>query len=239
MKDMQNIFISSFIDNENDIIPIIADGDDAELMNVDVPDILPILPLRNTVMFPGVVMPITVGRQKSLQLVQEVYRGNRLLGTIAQKDGSVDDPAQSDLYQLGTVAQILKILEMPDGTTSVIIQGKKRFEVKEYIQEYPYFKAKVNLLEDIQQDDNSTEFSAIIGSLKDLSIKIAQVSMHVSPEASFAVKNIENSLKIYELNQNLILEKGKIASQFIEKHYNLEKEKEEILKIWKKILNIF
>jgi ATP-dependent Lon protease len=193
MKDMQNIFISSFIDNENDIIPIIADGDDAELMNVDVPDILPILPLRNTVMFPGVVMPITVGRQKSLQLVQEVYRGNRLLGTIAQKDGSVDDPAQSDLYQLGTVAQILKILEMPDGTTSVIIQGKKRFEVKEYIQEYPYFKAKVNLLEDIQQDDNSTEFSAIIGSLKDLSIKIAQVSMHVSPEASFAVKNIENS----------------------------------------------
>lgn len=193
MKNMQNIFISSFIDNDNDIIPIIADGDDSELMNVDVPDILPILPLRNTVMFPGVVMPITVGRQKSLQLVQEVYRGNRLLGTIAQKDGSIDDPGQGDLYQLGTVAQILKILEMPDGTTSVIIQGKKRFEVKEYIQEYPYFKASINLLEDTQPEDNSTEFSAIIGSLKDLSIKIAQFSMHISPEASFAVKNIENS----------------------------------------------
>lgn len=193
MKNMQDIFISSFIDSENDIIPIIADGDDSELMNVDVPDILPILPLRNTVMFPGVVMPITVGRQKSLQLVQEVYRGNRLLGTIAQKDGSIDDPGQSDLYQIGTVAQILKILEMPDGTTSVIIQGKKRFEVKEYVQEYPYFKASINLLEDTQPEDNSTEFSAIIGSLKDLSIKIAQFSMHVSPEASFAVKNIENS----------------------------------------------
>lgn len=193
MKNMQDIFISSFIDSENDIIPIIADGDDSELMNLDVPDILPILPLRNTVMFPGVVMPITVGRQKSLQLVQEVYRGNRLLGTIAQKDGSIDDPGQSDLYQLGTVAQILKILEMPDGTTSVIIQGKKRFEVREYVQEYPYFKASINLLEDTQPEDNSTEFSAIIGSLKDLSIKIAQFSMHVSPEASFAVKNIENS----------------------------------------------
>ncbi len=190
---MQNIFISSFIDNENDIVPIIADGDDTELKNVDVPDILPILPLRNTVMFPGVVMPITVGRQKSLQLVQEVYRGNRLLGTIAQKDGSIDDPGPKDLYEIGTVAQILKILEMPDGTTSVIIQGKKRFEVNDYFQEFPYLKAGVAILEDTQPEDNSAEFSAIIGSLKDLSIKIAQVSMHISPEASFAVKNIENS----------------------------------------------
>jgi ATP-dependent Lon protease len=193
MKNMQDMFISSFIDNDSDIIPIIADGDDSDLVHLDVPDILPILPLRNTVMFPGVVMPITVGRQKSLQLVQEVYRGNRLLGTIAQKDGSIDDPVPNDLYELGTVAQILKILEMPDGTTSVIIQGKKRFEVREYIQEFPYLKAGVNILEDVQPDDNSTEFSAIIGSLKDLSIKIAQFSMHISPEASFAVKNIENS----------------------------------------------
>jgi ATP-dependent Lon protease len=193
LNNMQNIFISSFIDNENEIIPIITDGDDSDLTGVDVPDILPILPLRNTVMFPGVVMPITVGRQKSLQLVQEAYRGNRLLGTIAQKDGSIDDPEQEDLYRLGTVAQILKILEMPDGTTSVIIQGKKRFEVNEFIQEFPYFKAKVEILEDTQPEEDSTEFSAIIGSLKDLSIKIAQFSMHISPEASFAVKNIENS----------------------------------------------
>ena len=122
---MQNILISSLMDDENEFIPILSDGDDSELTNLDVPDILPILPLRNTVMFPGVVMPITVGRQKSLQLVQEVYRGNRLLGTVAQKDGSIDDPSQNDLYQTGTIAQILKILEMPDGSTSVIIQGKK------------------------------------------------------------------------------------------------------------------
>ncbi len=190
---MQNILISSLMDDENEFIPILTDGDDSELTNLDVPDILPILPLRNTVMFPGVVMPITVGRQKSLQLVQEVYRGNRLLGTIAQKDGSIDDPGQNDLYQTGTIAQILKILEMPDGTTSVIIQGKKRFEVIDYTQEFPYFKAKVNPIDDIQPKDDSVEFSAIIGSLKDLSIKIAQFSMHISPEASFAVKNIENS----------------------------------------------
>lgn len=181
------------MEDDADFIPILTDGDDSELINVDVPDILPILPLRNTVMFPGVVMPITVGRQKSLQLVQEVYRGNRLLGTVAQKDGSIDDPAQNDLYQTGTIAQVLKILEMPDGSTSVIIQGKKRFELLEYTQEFPYLMARVNPMVDTQPQDDSVEFSAIIGSLKDLSIKIAQYSMHISPEASFAVKNIENS----------------------------------------------
>lgn len=190
---MTNILISSLMDDESEFLPILTDEDDSDLVNIDVPDILPILPLRNTVMFPGVVMPITVGRQKSLQLVQEVYRGNRLLGTVAQKDGSIDDPTKDDLYQIGTIAQILKILEMPDGTTSVIIQGKKRFEIVEYTQEFPYFKAKINSMEDIRPQEDSVEFSAIIGSLKDLSIKIAQFSMHVSPEASFAVKNIENS----------------------------------------------
>ncbi|MBA4409030.1 MAG: endopeptidase La [Odoribacter sp.] len=190
---MHNIFMSSLMDEESEFIPILDDDDDSELTNAEVPDILPILPLRNTVMFPGIVMPITVGRQKSLQLVQEVYRGNRLLGTVSQKDGSVDDPAQADLYQTGTVAQVLKILEMPDGTTSVIIQGKKRFNILEYTQEFPYFRAKINPIEDIHPQGDSVEFSAVVGSLKDLSIKIAQFSSHISPEASFAVKNIENS----------------------------------------------
>lgn len=181
------------MDNETEFIPILGEGDGSELINMDIPDILPILPLRNTVMFPGVVMPITVGRQKSLQLIQEVYRGNRLLGTVAQKDGSIDDPIQADLYETGTIAQVLKILEMPDGTTSVIIQGKKRFEIIEYTQEFPYFTARINPMDDSQPKDDSVEFSAVVGSIKDLSIKIAQYSMHISPEASFAVKNIENS----------------------------------------------
>ena len=181
------------MDDESDFIPILADGDDSDLTNLDIPDILPILPLRNTVMFPGVVLPISVGRQKSLQLIQEVYRGNRLIGTVAQKEGGIEDPAQSDLYQIGTIAQVLKILEMPDGSTSVIIQGKRRFEILEYTQEFPYFKAKVNALNDVQPQDDSVEFSAVVGSLKDLSIKIAQYSSQISPEASFAVKNIENS----------------------------------------------
>jgi ATP-dependent Lon protease len=181
------------IGDDSDFIPILTDADDSELTNADVPDILPILPLRNTVLFPGIVMPITVGRQKSLQLIQEVYRGNRLLGTVAQRDGSIDDPTKDDLYETGTIAQVLKILEMPDGSTSVIIQGKKRFEVKEYTQEFPYFKARISPMHDTQPQGDSVEFSAVVGSLKDLSIKIAQYSSHISPEASFAVKNIENS----------------------------------------------
>ena len=156
------------MDEDAEFIPILTDSDDPEFTNVEVPDILPILPLRNTVMFPGIVMPISVGRQKSLQLVQEVYRGNRLLGTVAQKDGSIDDPTPDDLYQTGTIAQVLKILEMPDGSTSVIIQGKKRFEVREYTQEFPYLKAQVNPLNDIQPQGDSVEFSAVVGSLKDL-----------------------------------------------------------------------
>ena len=128
-----------------------------------------------------------------MKLIQDVFRGDRLLGTVTQKDGSIEDPEKNDLYQVGTVAQILKILEMPDGSTSVIIQGKRRFEVTEYLEEFPYFRAQVNLLDEILPTDNSAEFNAVVGSLKDLSIKVAQYSSNVPPEATFAVKNIENS----------------------------------------------
>ena len=120
----QNILVSGIMDSDSDFLPIIADGDDRDLKNTEVPDILPILPLRNTVLFPGVVFPITVGREKSLRLIRDVYQGSRLLGTIAQKDYTIDEPKTSDLYSIGTVAEVLKILEMPDGSTSVIIQGK-------------------------------------------------------------------------------------------------------------------
>ncbi|MBT3384289.1 MAG: endopeptidase La [Prolixibacteraceae bacterium] len=189
---LQNIIVSGMMDGESEFLPIIADGDDRELKNIEVPDVLPILPLRNTVLFPGVVLPITVGREKSLKLIKDVYQGSRLLGTIAQKDYTIDKPKTTDLYSVGTVAEILKILEMPDGSTSVIIQGKRRYSINEFISEDPYFKAKVEALNDVLPN-NDNEFDAIIGSLKDLSIKIAQFSANVPPEATFAVKNIENS----------------------------------------------
>ncbi|HKJ79317.1 MAG TPA: LON peptidase substrate-binding domain-containing protein, partial [Prolixibacteraceae bacterium] len=188
----QNIIVTGMMENESDFIPIIADGDDRELKNTDVPDVLPILPLRNTVLFPGVVLPITVGRKKSLKLIQDVNKGSKLLGTIAQKDYTVDDPELKDFYRVGTVAEILKILEMPDGSTSVIIQGRRRYQIKEFIAEDPYFKAAIEPLNDMPPENNA-KFNAIVGSLKDLSIKIAQFSANVPPEATFAVKNIENS----------------------------------------------
>jgi ATP-dependent Lon protease len=181
------------MEDDSEYMPIMIESDDTELTNIEVPDILPILPLRNTVIFPGVVLPIAVGRKKSLQLIQEVFRGNRLIGTLAQKDGSIDDPKQTDLYQIGTIATILKVLEMPDGSTSVIIQGKQRFEVTGYSQLHPYHQAKINLLTDFHPHDDSVEFAAVVGSLKDLSVKIAQLTAQISPEASFAVKNIDNS----------------------------------------------
>ncbi len=187
-----DILFSGMMNDDSDFIPIIADGDDRELKNTDVPDVLPVLPLRNTVLFPGVVLPITVGRKKSLKLIQDVNKGSKLLGTIAQKDYTIDDPLKKDFYEIGTVAEILKILEMPDGSTSVIIQGRRRYKIKEFVSEEPYFKAEIEPLNDLHPE-NDNEFNAIVGSLKDLSIKIAQFSANVPPEATFAVKNIENS----------------------------------------------
>ncbi len=188
----QTIFANGMMNNESEFLPIIADGDDKDLKNIDLPSVLPILPLRNTVLFPGVVLPITVGRERSLKLIRDVNNGSKLLGTIAQKDYTIDRPETKDLYSIGTVAEILKVLEMPDGSTSVIIQGKRRYRINEFVSEDPYFKATVEPLEDIRAEDDN-EFSAIVGSLKDLSIKIAQFSANVPPEATFAVKNIENS----------------------------------------------
>jgi ATP-dependent Lon protease len=190
--EFQNMYLSKIMDGDSDFIPIVADGDDSELKNIDVPEIIPVLPLRNTVLFPGVVLPITVGRKKSLQLIKDVYQGGRILGTLAQKDYTIDDPSPDDMFSVGTVAEVLKILEMPDGSTSVIIQGKRRYTIKKFVSEDPYYKAAVEPLNDIAPQ-NDAEFNAIVGSLKDLSIKIAQFSANVPPEATFAVKNIENS----------------------------------------------
>ena len=192
-EDFENILFSDLIDENSEFIPIIADGSDADLRDVEVPDVLPILPLRNTVLFPGVVLPITVGRKKSLKLIKDVYKGSRLLGTIAQKDYKNDDPRPIDLYDVGTVAEVLKILEMPDGSTSVIIQGKRRYKIREFLESEPYYRASVEALTDEMPRNESQEFNAIVGSLKDLSIKIANFASNVPPEATFAVKNIENS----------------------------------------------
>ena len=146
MDFKQNIF-SDLINSNSEFVPIISDEDEGALMNVEVPDIIPILPLRNTVLFPGVVIPITVGRQKSIQLIKDAYSGDKIVGCLTQIDASIEEPEEKDLFRLGTVAQIVKILEMPDGVTTVIIQGKRRFQLEEMKVKEPYFRGRVSVLD--------------------------------------------------------------------------------------------
>ncbi|MBN1107922.1 MAG: endopeptidase La [Bacteroidales bacterium] len=181
------------LDSEGDIIPIIADGDIGDLEDVEVPETLPILSLRNTVLFPGVVLPISIGRPKSIQLVKDAYRTDKIVGTVAQKDPDLENPGFNDLHRVGTIGQIVKILEMPDGSTTAIIQGRKRMLLSEIVSDDPYFVARVKSMPEQKPDSESKDFDAIVGSLKDMSLKIIKINPNISPEASFAIKNIENS----------------------------------------------
>jgi ATP-dependent Lon protease len=193
LNDKRKIYISAAINEDTDFIPLISDEDEEIITKTNIPEVLPILPLRNTVLFPGVVIPISVGRNKSLKLIREIYKKNKILGTVAQKDASTDEPKYEELYKVGTIAQIIRILEMPDGSTSVIIQGKRRFQIKSLLRSEPYIIASVESLEDMRPKKKDTEFEAIVSSLKDLSLKIIKLSTNIPPEASFAVKNIESS----------------------------------------------
>lgn len=191
--DNSKILIASSVNEDTDFIPLISDEDENALERSSMPDLLPILPLRNTVLFPGVVIPITVGREKSIRLIKEIYKKSRIIGTIAQKDSNIDDPELEDLYQVGTVAQIIRILQMPDDSTSIIIQGKKRFRIDTIVSQNPYLVARVKPLKEVKPLTRDQEFEAIVGSLKDLSLRIIKLSSSIPPEASFAVKNIESS----------------------------------------------
>ena len=142
-KPVSEILLPDILDGEGDIIPIIADGDDGELEDVEVPETIPILSLRNTVLFPGVVLPISIGRPKSIQLIKDAYRNNKIVGTVAQKDPDIENPEFQDLHSIGTIGQIVKLLEMPDGSTTAIIQGRKRMVLQELVSDDPYFIAKV------------------------------------------------------------------------------------------------
>lgn len=193
MYNLKNpdILFSNELDENPEYIPVLAEEDEDMLNKMMVPDVLPILALRNTVLFPGVVIPITVGRDKSLRLVKEVYAGNRILGAVSQINPQVEDPKGKDLFQVGTVGTILKVLELPDGSHSVIIQGNKRFEIKNMVSENPYFSAEVHVLNDELPFVKSTEFDAIVGSIKDLALRIIKLSPSIPPETAFAIKNIE------------------------------------------------
>jgi ATP-dependent Lon protease len=192
-KRWESIAFNELTDEGREIIPILSDGDDQELDEVEIPGSVPLLPLRNNVLFPGVVIPISVGRKKSVQLVREAYRGDKLVAAVAQLDAEVDDPQVRDLNVVGTLGQIVKLLEMPDGTTTAIIQGRRRISIVSIVQTLPYLTAQVKAIPDTRGGEDEKDFEVIIGSLKDLSMKIVKLNPNINPEASFAVKNIENS----------------------------------------------
>ncbi len=192
-RNIKGLMLSDLSDGEGEVVPIISDGEDGDLEDVDVPDSIPILSLRNTVLFPGVVLPISIGRPRSIQLIKDAYRTDKIVGTVAQKDPDIENPVYDDLHSIGTIGQIVKLLEMPDGSTTAIIQGRKRMVLNELISGDPYFIARVRTIPEVKPDLKSKDFNAIIGSLKDLSLKIIKINPNISPEASFAIKNIENN----------------------------------------------
>jgi ATP-dependent Lon protease len=180
------------IESEGDLIPLMTTEDEEALELEELPEMVPILPLKNTVLFPGVVIPITVGRDKSIQLIKDANKGDKVIGVVAQKDQAVEDPSVLDIYPLGTVAQILRVLTMPDGNTTIIIQGKKRFEIEQVISEEPYIKAKIKKVIEEKSLQDTSEFSAIVESIKELALKIIRESQSIPSEASFAIKNIQS-----------------------------------------------
>ena len=204
-------------DEDSELIPLMTTEDEKEINRESLPETLPILSLRNTVLFPGVVIPITAGRDKSIKLINDANKGNKVIGVVSQKDETVEDPSAKDIHHTGTVARILRVLKMPDGNITVIIQGKKRFRVAEIITEEPYMNATVLEVPESSPAKNDKKFSAIIDSIKDLAIEIIKHSPNIPNEASFAIKNIESS---------------SFLVNFVSSNMNLSvKEKQELLEI--------
>ena len=228
------------IDENSELIPLMTPEDEIEINKEELPLTLPILSLRNTVLFPGVVIPITASRNKSIQLIKDANNFNKLLGVVSQKDEKIEDPKANDIFKIGTVAKILKVLQMPDGNTTVIIQGKRRFEIDRIISEKPYITANIKSSPEVNPGPKNSEFTATIDSIKDLALEIIKRNPNIPSEASFAIKNIEsNSFLINFVSSNLnlpvidkqgILEINDLQERAIEtlKQMNIEFKKLEI-----------
>ncbi|MGV3696347.1 endopeptidase La [Flavobacterium sp.] len=200
-----NLSLQEF-DTETDLIPLLTPEDEEEMNKEELPGSLPILPLRNTVLFPGVVIPISAGRDKSIKLINDANAGNKIIGVVAQKNEEDEDPTRNDIYTVGTVAQILRVLKMPDGNITVILQGKKRFEIDEVLAETPYLRANIKEVEEKRPGRHDTEFNAITDSIRELAIEIIKESPNIPTEATFAIKNIESQsflINFVSSNMNL------------------------------------
>ncbi|MDB5007256.1 MAG: endopeptidase La [Mucilaginibacter sp.] len=180
------------INEDSEFFPLMSSEDEEEMNNEALPEILSILPLRNTVLFPGVVIPITVGRDKSIRLIRDANKGNRMIGVVSQQNVAIEDPNFSQLNKVGTIALIIKMLQMPDGNTTVILQGKKRFILKDEVQSVPYIKATIEPFKEIKHK-NDKEFKAMVSSIKDMAMNIIQLSPNMPSEAGIAIRNIEST----------------------------------------------
>ncbi|GAB2965879.1 endopeptidase La [Hymenobacter coalescens] len=197
-------------DGPDELVQVVsADPEQAGPEPGDTPELLPILPVRNTVLFPGVVLPVTVTRKKSIRLVRKAYKGDKLVGVLAQKTGNAEDPALTDLYEVGTMARILKLLELPDGNTTIIIQGQQRFRLAEVVQSTPYFTARVDYLPELMPVRANKELKGLVSSLKDAATKMLKLNPEIPQEAQVALDNIESpAFLIHFLASNLNVEVG-------------------------------
>ncbi|HYV93327.1 MAG TPA: endopeptidase La [Chitinophagales bacterium] len=201
------------MEEDIEFMPLITLEEDGQLKDEKYNDVIPILPLRNTVLFPGVVIPITVGRDKSIKAVREAYAGDKIIGVLAQLDAGMEEPQPADLHRIGTMAKILKMLKMPDGSTTAIIQGKARFSVKEYVATDPFFKANIEILKDIEEKEDK-QFEAFIMSIREMAGNVIRLSPNIPTEANIMLRNIDSpSFLINFVANNLtvdIKEKQKI-----------------------------
>lgn len=231
---LDNLSLSNILNEDSELIPLMTPEDEELINSEEIPTILPILPLRNTVLFPGVVIPISAGRDKSIQLINDANKADKVIGVVAQKNEEIEEPTSEDIYKTGVVAQILRVLKMPDGNITVIIQGKKRFEIDEMIQEQPYLKAKVIEATEDRFIDDEKEFGAIIDSVKDQALEVIKENPMLPSEASFAIKNIQSdsflvnfissNMELSVMQKQVILEKDNLKERALLTLKNLNKE---------------
>lgn len=210
MLDFDSLSLDTVINEDAEFIPLMTNEDESNMEQENLPEELAVLPLRNTVLFPGVVIPITAGRDKSIRLLQKANKGDKTIGVVSQIDPDNEDPGTKDIYEIGTVARIVRMFKMPDGNTTVIIQGKKRFRVNEIVQEEPFMKAKVSVVDDVKLSKSNKKFSVLMESIKDMALQIIKESPNIPSEAAFALKNIESNtflLNFISSNMNLAVSK--------------------------------
>ena len=218
--DFNGLMLGQIIEEDSEFIPLITSEEDEDLVDASIPEEIAILTLRNTVLFPGVVIPITVGRDKSIKLINDAYKDKKIIAVVGQINPDVESPGPSDINSIGTVGYIMKVLKMPDGNTTVIIQGKKRCQIKEVTSIEPYFFGKIETLSDARPKTKNKEFKALVSTLKDLALKIIKDSPNIPSDASFAIKNIESEAFLINfissnMNLNMKQKQGLLEMNFL------------------------